>query len=167
MQRVELALLDGPWLRMVQGVIAVLGMPGYTVRFEFGLYRQFKNLGHLGSGLRAPTGRVHCDDTLVVTDACCAVVFVELLSVECAIRVGAVDEVIDHFVELVVLELLGLLQHDRHEVGKLITGTGMRCRRGEPIDLVDANLAGQRRIADDLVVVDQVGTAANLVRLCT
>ena len=152
---------------MVQGVITVLCTPGYTVSFEFGLYGQFEDLGHLGSGLWAPTGRMHCDDTLVVTDACCPVVFVELLSIECAIGVSAVDEVIDHFVELVVLELLGLLQQDRHEVGELIARTGMRCRRGEPIDLVDANLAGQQRVAEGLVVVDQVATAANLVRLRT
>jgi hypothetical protein len=110
---------------------------------------------------------MHRDDALVVADVRGAVVFVEFLSIECTIGVGAIDEVIDHLVEIVVLEVLCLEQQDRHEVRELITRTGMRCRRGEPIDLVDANVAGQQRVGTAANSVHQVGTAANSVRLRT
>ena len=167
MQCIERALLESPWERMVQCVVAVNCSSCCTVGIEFGLHRQLEHLGHLGSSLRAPTGRMHRDDTLVVTDARCAVVFVEFLSIECTIGVRAVDEVIDHLVEIVVLELFSLQQQDRHEVGELITSTGMRCRRCKPIDLVDADVPGQQRVANRLMAVHQVGTAANFVRLRT
>lgn len=121
----ELALLDGPWEWTVECVVAVVCTPCCPVGFELGLHRQLEELGHLGSSLGAPTGGMHGDSTVVVTDACCAMVFVELSSIERTIGVSAVDEVIDHFVELVVFELLGLLQQDQHEIGELTTGTGM------------------------------------------
>ena len=167
MQSIELALLDSPWERMVQCVIAVTCSSCCTVGFELGLHRQLEHLGHLGSSLRAPTGRMHRDDTFVVTDARGAVVFVEFLSIECTIGVGAADEMIDHLVEIVVLELFRLQQQDRHELGELIASTGMRCRRCEPIDLVDADVPGQQRVDNRLMTVHQVGTAANFVRLRT
>ena len=166
-QGIKLSLIASARQRMVQRVVTMLGAARCTVGVELSLYCEFKDFGHLTCSLGAAAGGVDRDGTVVVIDARGALVVLELLVVERAVGVGAVDEVVDDFVEVVVLELFGLFEQDWYEVSELVTSARMCCCGGEPVDLIGADAPGEERVANSSMTVDEVSAAPDFVGLGT
>ncbi|MFT5026443.1 MAG: hypothetical protein ACI9CV_001203 [Ilumatobacter sp.] len=148
---------------MIQRVVTMFVPSCRTVGIELALHGEFKNFGHLTSSLRAAAGGVHGNSTVVVRDACGALVLLKLLVVERPVGVSAVNEMVDD----VVLELLSLFEQYRDEISELVTGTRVGGCGREPVDLIDTDPPGEKRVTNSSVVVDEVGATPDPVGMDT
>jgi hypothetical protein len=164
---IKFTLIASARQRMIQRVVTMFVPSCRTVGIELALYGEFKDFGHLTSSLRAAAAGVHGNSTVVVRDACGALVLVKLLRVERPVGVSAVNEMVDDVVEVVVLELLSLFEQYRDEISELVTGTRVGGCGREPVDLIDTDPPGEKRVTNSSVVVDEVGATPDPVGMDT